>query len=952
MIRTLALLLTGITGFSGLVYEVTWEKYLATLLGSHSEATAALLGLYLGGLALGYASFGRLSRREMEKARRTQKPAMLLVQYGIVEAGIGLWASLFSVLFEGVRTLSLWLPFGTSPVGFVADIFLCALLVLPPATLMGATIPMLTQALSRGLLDATRLHALVYGVNTAGAVAGAVAAGFWLIPTFGLVNTCYAMGGVNLVVGCVFILLGTRGPAVVAPTEHIPVSDPTQPSPRVMPFAIAALLCGFALMTIETVLIRLGSLSFGASHFTFSMVVAAFVLCIALGSFAVSTLGRIPRWVVVGNLWALGLSTALLYPFLPDATYWAHVLRTTFPSEPSSFHSYHLAAFAWMVAVLGIPVALSGATLPLIFHHLRGEVNDLGDVAGRIYSWNTVGSLLGALLGGYALFHWMELDQIFRLALGAIGLAALIITWRIANPRSTTLAVISILTLCGITLLPEWSRPRLIAGLFRAKSEMPNTWVGPERFFGERTPPTLRFYRDDPTASIAVIERKFKGLIERSIVTNGKSDSNTVGDYPTMAMAALLPALYVDQAQRSFVVGFGAGVTVGELASIDSMREVVVAEIAPAVLEGAHWFDDANQNASRNPKVEFVVGDAFRSLMRSEGRFDIIASEPSNPWVLGVEMLYSEEFLRTARDHLTPGGVYAQWMHTYETDRASLELVLRTYARVFDRVSVWYGIGSDLILLGFNEDAQAVNLERMRARFERTDLRAGFQRAGIENFAALLAHEVLPEGVTHAMGLRGATHTLLHPRLSDLAARAFFVGANASLRFSGFGRTAQTGAQNSLLANHLRKQDPTLSEADWSSLSREMCRYRAHSCATVLARWQVDVPESTEREAVIHGLRTRGDLPLQSALANLPFLIALFDGPLPDDGDALTRARLSTELFMQGYLHGLPFSRAALDRIWDACDSVDDLRKACASDRLVATQQVGAFSRRDPEETP
>ncbi len=182
MTRWVALLLTGVTGFSGLVYEVAWQKVLATLLGSHSEATAAVLGLFLGGLALGYAGFGRLSRRRVAGAG----PPRLLALYGGVEAGIGLWALLFPGLFRAVQALSLALPATSSGLGFVLDIVLSALLIGPPSVLMGATIPLLTQALARSLADATRLHASVYACNTVGAFAGALAAGFWLVPALGL----------------------------------------------------------------------------------------------------------------------------------------------------------------------------------------------------------------------------------------------------------------------------------------------------------------------------------------------------------------------------------------------------------------------------------------------------------------------------------------------------------------------------------------------------------------------------------------------------------------------------------------------------------------------------------------------------------------------------------------------------------------------------------------------
>jgi spermidine synthase len=281
MIRLLVLLLTLLTGFSGLVYEVTWQRYLATLLGSHSEATAAVLGLFLGGLALGYSVFGAVTRRLVARAQEQGRPAPLLTVYGAVEASIGLFALVFPWLFTAVQALSFQIPHGSAGLGFAFDVGLSALLVLPPAVLMGGTIPILTQALARSLEDATRFHALVYAFNTAGAFAGALAAGYWLVPSLGLVAVLVWMGGINLLAGATFLLLGWLRPQAVVPitasSQVVSLRGAGWAS-----FAAVALLTGFAMMTLQTVLIRLGGVSFGSSQFTFSMVVAVFVLCIAL----------------------------------------------------------------------------------------------------------------------------------------------------------------------------------------------------------------------------------------------------------------------------------------------------------------------------------------------------------------------------------------------------------------------------------------------------------------------------------------------------------------------------------------------------------------------------------------------------------------------------------------------------------------------------------------------
>ena len=177
----------------------------------------------------------------------------------------------------------------------------------------------------------------------------------------------------------------------------------------------------------------------------------------------------------------------------------------------------------------------------------------------------------------------------------------------------------------------------------------------------------------------------------------------------------------------------------------------------------------------------------------------MIASEPSNPWVMGVEMLFSEEFLRAARDRLTPGGVFAQWFHLYEVDDETVKIVLRTYKQVFGDMAIWFTRGPDVLLLGFKDPSPALDIDRLRQRFERADFRAGFERAKVGSWIQLLAHEVLPLGAVAATDLPGPLHTLRHPILSDSAARAFFAGGQAPAAPDALGGS-QPGGREALPA--------------------------------------------------------------------------------------------------------------------------------------------------------
>ena len=948
MIRLTALLLTVLTGFTGLVYEVAWQKYLATLLGSHGEATAAVLAIFLGGLSAGYALFGWATRWIVERARRRSRPARLLYFYALVEMGIGLYALLFPTLFGVAQALSLLGPSDHAVLGFAFDVGLSALLIGPPTVLMGGTIPLLTLALSRDVERATRVHAWIYGCNTAGAFAGALAGGFFLVPLLGLDPVLYAMGCVNLAAALVFAQLDRVaervGPDLSKPSAVEPVA-------RFAAWAGVSLLAGFAMMALQTTFNRLGALALGPSQFTFAMVVAVFVLCIALGSLCVAALPRIPRGLLVGSQWALVVLLFPLYLGIADAGYWVHAIRVLFRPVDVAFWVYHGLTFGAALALLLVPIGLSGALLPLLFHALRREVRDLGSVAGRLYAWNTVGSLLGALLGGYLLLFWLDLHHVFRIAMAALALAASILTLLVLRPRPRAVpAFILLPTLAAIWLMPPWAPERLSAGLFRGRNPQPTSFLGPDKFFDERRRERrgeVIFYDDDPVSSVAVLKpivrpnARNQQLDDRAIVVNGKTDGSLVGDYATMSLSALLPALMAERHERCFVIGWGTGVTAGELAALEETQAVLVAEISWGVLDAAPLFDAGNLAASKSPKVELRHGDAYRTLLQSPDRYDVIVSEPSNPWVTGVEMLYSREFLEAARSRLRAGGVYAQWFHIYETDAEVVALVMRTYAKVFSHVSVWFTQGSDLLLLGFDRPDRALDVRALEQRFGRRDFAEGFARVGIDSLPQLFAHELLPLGTLHAAELPGEIHTLRHPILSYRAARAFFLGNQAWLPPYATEAHERVSKRNSLLRRFARNRG-SLAEEILETAARETCRFFRHEeCATFFARWGFDHPASKRRRSTLAEVRkdTSGTNPYLTP-ANLSGLRALFEAEVRDvpDGAFRLQAEQLTNRFLRHYHHAVPFNRDILEAAWSRCRG-----EQCAERRRLAEQRLGVI---------
>ncbi|MFP6628643.1 MAG: fused MFS/spermidine synthase [Myxococcota bacterium] len=922
MVQTAALALTVLTGFTALVYQVAWQNYLAVLLGSHAEATAAVLGIFLGGLSLGYALFGRVSgwlvSRSAEAGRRTP----LLEAYGLVEVGIGVYALAFPWVFSGVQVLSLGLPGSAEGATFAIDVLLTVLLIGPPTLLMGGTVPLLTQGLSRSLDDATRLHAFVYGFNTVGAFGGALAAGLYLIPELGLRDCVVAMGAVNIGAGIVFMLLG-RLPSAARTSD--PRGQGTAPA-HFHRYALVAGLGGFSMMTLQTALNRIGALSLGASHFTFAMVVAVFVLSIALGSLAVTALREIRPSYLVASQWLLVVILLAAYTSVPDAPYWASRVRLDYPGAAENFYPFHLRIFCWSLLLLVLPVSLSGASLPLIFHHLRREVGELGTTAGRLYAWNTLGSLLGALLGGYLLLLWLDLHHTYRIAVGALAIGAALLT-HLVHPRTARWAYGALAAVLALLFLaPAWPATKLTSGLFRGAAVRDSRGLGPDAFIEwgwaiSRGGMEIAFYDDDPSSSVAVIahpDRPERGI---AVINNGKSDGKLPGDELTMGLLALVPAILSDSPQRAFVIGYGTGYTVGILSQLASAQEVVVAEISSGVIEAAPLFEPYNFHAAGSAKTRIIRSDAYRALLRSSGRYDVIVSEPTNPWVAGVEMLYSREFLQAARNRLTPGGIYVQWFHLYEMDDATVALVLNTYRQAFERVSVWASTPSDVIIVGWNDDEAVPDLVAMERRFGQDDYSGLFATLGIDSFPELLAHEVIPAGALAGTELPPRVHTLLHPILSHSAAQAFFAGETGRLPTTNRGAGARAGAENSLVRRYLAGLPEGARATALETITRETCDHYITPCLTWTARWRHDEPDSPALARLLYELRSKNASHAKSfSEANLQQISPLF-GPTGITGIPLSfeAATWVLDLFDRFYHHGAPFDSRGLFNAWRRC---------------------------------
>lgn len=767
------------TGAAGLIYQVAWQRYLGRIAGSDSLATAVTLAVFLSGLSLGYALCGAW-------AARVKRPVLV---YAALEAGIGLWGLAFPWWFAQVDAFMLRWPM-TPPWGLLAGGLVAAvLLILPPTLLMGATVPFVTQAAAGDGSRLTGIHARVYGVNTAGAVAGALGAGFWLLPTLGLPGAVRAAALLNFGGAAVFALFAWRsreGTLDLAEDHAVKDDGDFRPAPGRL-YALA-FITGAAGILLENTLIRFLALSAGGTAFVFAMIVAVFVAAIAAGSLAVARARRIPAGAIAAVLLAAAVLLLLLFTFLDDAPYAVHLLRISFAATPPAFWLYHGVLLAALLLVVGLPAALIGAVLPLLFHALHPKAGDAGRTSGRLLAWNALGCLAGSLGGGFLLFHWLDLGRIFLLAPGLLCAGAWLALPPVPLRRRLSLAFAGLAALVLFAFRPEFQPARFAWGSFRTREPLPFSYDGPAAYDRERMAySTVLAQHDGPLASVAVIESRVPDAMShaagvpngagRALFVNGKSESNTLYDRETVSLSAHLAALLSGHRRQGLVVGLGTGVTTGELTLYPELERIDVAEISPEVIAALRWFKAANRDVTTDPRVHLLPSDALVVLRRAGEKWDFISSEPSNPWVPGVDQLFTRDFYALVKNRLADDGVFLQWFHLYESSPEMTAMIAATLRSEFPSLRAFRGNRNDVLVVASAypiPDARWREAETLVA--DNPHLREALAPYGANTAAALQAREIPGYAEYAARSSGTALNTLDHPRLHALAGRAFFAG--------------------------------------------------------------------------------------------------------------------------------------------------------------------------------
>lgn len=828
-----------VSGAAALVLESVWVRLFALSFGTTGFAMATVLTAYMGGLALGSALGGRV-------AGRLRTPRRLLLAYGSMEAAV----ALFAVLMPTLRALADvvdGLVEGRSGGSLLAlslgRFVVSALVLLPPTTLMGATLPMLSLAVvgDRSRRSLARHAGLLYGFNTFGAVVGAAATPFVVLPALGVAATGVAVALVDLAVAAAACLAASRAGLARTPVEAAKGGEPAAPAadargaPRIACVAVWGVAAsGVVAMVYQQVWARFLSLLIGSSVYAVSLILAVFLLGLALGSATYSRRtalrpGQASNLAVVHLVvaaWAL--ATAVLGDALPAAFVVSLNLVGVSVAKVLALQA------ALTVIVVLVPTFFMGMTFPATLRivELSAPRLDAGRIVGWIYSRNTLGSILGSFAGGFVALPALGVQgALIGCALASLGLAlgyAVLVWvgdgWRRALPA---LAAVALALVAAGALHRPWNLAALSAGVFRvsrsadlatalgewARAESPGApplppslepWVelsrsllGPEDLWDDGLGPdvgrlAMLTNRSGLAATVTVTRARaqswFQGheWVSLSLRVNGKADASLTalsglppdheaaisprGDAETQVLSGVLPfLLHPGQPDDVLVVGWGSGITAGAALSSGAER-VRAVEIEREVVRGSAPFQPYAGWPLRSSRLELVEDDGRRLLTARPDRYDIIVSEPSNPWITGCSNLFTVEFFSLVSSRLDEGGRFLQWVQAYEISTGSLRSILAALRRAFASVLVFRPAhsSSDLLIVAGN-DPIAVDWRGIDERLRRPQTARWLSRFGISGAEDIAARLVLDTGDVDRL-TRGATPNTDDNLLVELAA--------------------------------------------------------------------------------------------------------------------------------------------------------------------------------------
>ena len=728
-----------LSGATGLVYEVVWLRMLGLVFGHTVYAITTVLAAFMAGLALGSFLFAR-------RATRIRKPILV---YGLLEIGIGLYCALLPAMLWLVSSayphLYRLLSVSYAAFGFLQFLLVATVLIVP-TMLMGATLPILAQHVVQLVRDRPvgRTVGMLYAINTFGAVLGVAAAGYLLLPAVGNRAALAVAAIANVAVGALAVCysMTLRAPAVTPNTaSRSPRPSPARPH-TLTEWRLVALALGVSgamSMVYEVAWSRALILIIGSSTYAFSAMLVSFLVGIAGGATLYSWLwgSRTVTAVTFAAIQAgIGLTNALVllaFDRFPEI----------FLSMVGSMSIQRVELVQLVVSTVSLlaPTLFIGASFPCAVAVCAPRPESAGHATGRLYAATTTGAIAGTVLTGFVLIPTIGVHSSIKLAI--ITNLVLALTLSIVGSRPIMVwrwvAIPAALGIAGAVLfLPPWDLKPMSSGpaihaLRYLKEARANSLGSVLRATG------VLFYRDGLSATVSV-NRSGEHLVLR---VNGKPDASTDPlDMQAQLMLGHLPLVVHRDPASVLIVGLGSGITAGAVAR-HPIRHMEVVEIEPAVVTASSFFTRENRDVLKDPRLRLVMADARNYLFTTPELYDVIISEPSNPWIGNVASLYTLESFRLARSRLRPGGVMAQWVQSYSLLPEDFKMIVSTFRTVFPAMTIWNVSQVDYVLIGTTEPVP-VDLGRLKAIYQSSEgLRRDFAQSGIIDWPGLLGYYML-----------------------------------------------------------------------------------------------------------------------------------------------------------------------------------------------------------------
>lgn len=701
------------SGCAALIYEVVWLQLLQLAVGSTAVSLGVLLGTFMGGMCL-----GSLALPKYVSAR--QHPLRV---YALLELGIGI---LGVVVFFGVPLVDrLYAAIvGHGLPAILLRALVAGVCLLPPTVLMGASLPAISRWIET-TPEGVSWMGFFYGGNIAGAVFGCLLAGFYLLRVHDMATATFVAAAINITVALIGLALarGTHYSTPATEATQAPIQSP--PGSRAVYITIA--LSGLCALGAEVIWTRILALMIAATVYTFSIILAVFLVGLGLGSSVGSVLSR----GAVRPRVALGVCQMLLVAAI---AWTAWTLSSSLPYWPidsqlakSPWFNFQIDLMRCVWAVF--PAAcLWGASFPLALAAVASRGQDPGKLVGTVYAANTIGAIVGSLGFSVILIPWIGTQNSQRVLIALAAFAALImlapLLW--SSPAAATSDKEP-----GEPTLRKRAAVYLAASivvailLVRGVSSVPWTVIA----YGRRAPttpsPGKALYVGEGMNSSIVVSELNDGKIYFHV--SGKVEATTESyDMRLQRMLGHIPALLHPRPRSVLVVGFGAGVTAGSFVPYPEIERIVICEIEPLIPPATtRYFGRQNYDVIHDPRVEIVYDDARHFILTTKEKFDVITSDPIHPWVKGTSTLYSTEYFELCKRHLNPGGVITQWVPLYETDVPTVKSELATFFQVFPNGTVWgndiNGDGYDSVLLGQADPSAKINVDELQQRLDRPE---------------------------------------------------------------------------------------------------------------------------------------------------------------------------------------------------------------------------------------